>query len=141
MATLILSMDVSGGYSRIRRAINDVAGVENVEVYPDTGRVVVTGWADKAEVVARLESRLRTTVTIVSYRKPKLEISSADEDDSSDDDGDDDDEEASSSSSEEDDDDGDQAAGGWNGSKRTPQPWSGDEPVPDPTSGFFDFTL
>ncbi|CAN6305049.1 unnamed protein product [Urochloa humidicola] len=121
MGILILSMDMSGGYSRIRRAINDVAGVENVEVYSDTGRVVVTGWAYPDEVVRRLETRLRTTVVTVSYREEaKLEISSADEDES-------DDGGASSS-----DDDG----GGWNGCKRICQPQE-DKPVQDPTAAMW----
>lgn len=183
MAFIILSMDVSGGASRIRRAINDVAGtrelliicyqslnnnveflhvdltpvrslssshalagVENVDVYPDTGRVVVTGWADAEEVVTALEKRLRVTVTIVNRHEPALEFSS-DEDDS--------DDESSSSSDDYYYEQGQPAnledwwpwnpTGEWHGmglpAIRTREPWAADQPVPDPSSWFFNLNL
>jgi hypothetical protein len=129
-----------------------------VEVYPDTGRVVVTGSADAAEVVTALERKLRVNVTIVCrHEPPKLEFSS------------DEDEEDDSDDEEEDD---DYSSGGeyyynqtqpanledwapwntnpeaeWHGmgfpAIRTREPWSADQPVPDPSSWFefFNFNM
>jgi hypothetical protein len=126
-----------------------------VEVYPDTGRVVVTGSVDAAEVVTALEIKLRVTVTIVCRQEPpQLKFSSDDEDDNEEEE-EEDDEESS----------GDQYYyeqtqpenlehwGPWNPDPdaewygmgfpaiRTREPRMADEPVPDPAPWFYNFSL
>ena len=103
-----------------------LAGIDDVQVYEDTNRVVVTGCADVQEVVEKLTRRLRIPygdLTIVSCQEPRIELSS-------------------SSSSDDDDDDDDEEDGyGCFPAARIDEPSSEDQPVPDPSSWFFNFNL
>lgn len=102
-------------------------------MFEDTNRIVVTGWADVAELQTRLQSRLRRQVNIISSQEPRLQFSSDEEEEEE-----------------------EQPAnpldwwpwnptGEWYGMGlpaprvREPQ-WSGN-PVPDPAPWFFNLTL
>ncbi|XP_062205173.1 uncharacterized protein LOC133907151 [Phragmites australis] len=103
MAPVTLSIDVEmySAAHKIRKSIKYMDGVNEV-LFLENGRVVVTGNPDAEALKERLESRLRTSVTIVSPRP-------------ADDDDDDDDDDAESST--------------WTGARRIHEPPSL-QPVP-----------
>ena len=99
-----------------------------MEVYEDTNRVVVTGCADVQEVVEKLTRRLRIPygdLTIMSCQHPKIELSSEEEEEEE----------------EDDDDDEEEGHGTCFPAARIDEPSSEDQPVPDPSSWFFNFNL
>ncbi|KAL6636571.1 hypothetical protein ACP70R_024143 [Stipagrostis hirtigluma subsp. patula] len=68
MAPVVLQMNVHclSCARKIRKAIKNLYGVEDVWASPETGLVVVDGWADAAALKCRLQSKMRRPVAIVN---------------------------------------------------------------------------
>ncbi|KAL6613777.1 hypothetical protein ACP70R_036047 [Stipagrostis hirtigluma subsp. patula] len=72
MAPVILETEVHcvGCARKIRKAVENLHGVEGVWASPETGLVVVNGPVDAAALRWRIETKMRRAVTIVSDGAP-----------------------------------------------------------------------